>query len=137
MLIYDHHYELALWAGLQLGYGGPIRSTEPKAIGVARGGKIVAAAIFYDYRLTTIEVTFVTTEKRWASRQAIKAILHYPFVQLGCRRLNAITEQSNLEARDFLERLGFMQEGVHPDAFQSGTGLSYGLLRDAAERWLK
>lgn len=136
MLVYGHDRELALWAGLKLGYDGPIRSTEPTAIGVARHGKIVAAAVFYDYRLTSIEVTFVTTTPHWASRANIKAILSYPFVQIGCRRLTAITEEGNLDARAFLERLGFRQEGVHPDGFVSGTGISYGLLRRDAERWL-
>jgi len=137
MLIYGHDSELALWAGLKLGYGAPIRaSTAPVAIGVALKGTIIAAAIFYDYRGTSIEVTFVTTTPRWASREAIRAILHYPFVQIGCKRLTAITEESNAAARGFLERLGFREEGIHPDGFESGAGISYGLLRKDAERWL-
>lgn len=138
MLIYGHDRELSLWAGQKLGYSGPIGNHhhEPRAIGVARGGKIVAVAVFYDYRITSIEVTFVTTTPRWASRENIKAILSYPFVQLGCRRVTAITEEGNTSARAFLERLGFKQEGIHPDGFETGTGISYGLLREAANRWL-
>lgn len=138
MLIYGHDRELSLWAGLKLSYDGPIGFPHnPVAIGVARHGAIVAAAIFYDYRLTSIEVTFVTTSPRWASRENIKAILSYPFLQLGCKRVTAITEEGNGAARAFLERLGFRQEGVHPDGFVSGAGISYGLLRVDAERWLK
>lgn len=137
MLIYDQHDALCLWAGKHLGYDGPIRrSTDPVTIGVARNGKIVAVAVFYDYRITSMEVTFVTTSPRWASRENIRAILAYPFVQLGCKRLTAITEEKNRAARAFLERLGFHQEGVHPDGFESGAGISYGLLRADAERWL-
>ena len=137
MLIYGHDRELALWAGKHLGYEGAIGAPQnPVAIGVERSGRIVAAAVFYDYRLTSIEVTFVTTTPRWASRDNIKAILSYPFLQLRCRRLTAITEACNVEARAFLRRLGFRQEGVHPDGFESGDGISYGLLRRDAERWL-
>ena len=139
MLVYGHDRELALWAGLALGYRGAISSTQPTAIGVALNGKIVAVAVFHDYRGTSIEVTFVTKTRgltRWAIRENLKAILHYPFVQLGCKRLTAITEEGNSDARAFLERLGFRQEGVHPDGFASGTGISYGLLRRDAERWL-
>lgn len=137
MLIYGHDRELSLWAGQQLGYAGAIGTRhDPVAIGVARNGKIAAVAVFYDYRLTSIEITFVTTTPRWASRENIKAILSYPFVQLGCKRLTAITEENNSAARAFLERLGFRQEGIHPDGFESGTGISYGLLRADAERWL-
>ncbi len=138
MLLYGHDRELSLWAGQHLGYAGAIgMPQQPVAIGVARNGRIVAVAVFYDYRLCSIEVTFVTTTPHWASRENIRAILHYPFAQLGCKRLTAITEESNAAARSFLERLGFRQEGVHPDGFPSGkTGISYGLLRADAQRWL-
>jgi len=137
MLIYGHDKELSLWAGKQLGYEGAITSHDPVAIGVAREGKIVAVAVFHDYRKISFEVTFVTTTPRWASRENIRSILHYPFVQIGCQRLTAITAESNNLARKFLERLGFKQEGVHPEAYPDGTsGISYGLLRKDAERWL-
>lgn len=136
MLIYNHDRELSLWVGHRLGLDGPIRSVEPTAIGVARNGEIVAAALFTNYQPPSIEITFVTSTPRWATRQAIKDILSYPYLQLGCKRITAITEASNAPARAFLERLGFQQEGVHPDAFPSGEGISYGLLRKDAERWL-
>lgn len=136
MLIYGHDRELSLWVGERLGLDGPVRGVDPTAIGVSRQGKIVAAALFSNFQPPTIEVTFVTTSPRWASRETICGILAYPYLQLGCKRVTAITEACNLPARAFLERLGFCQEGVHPDAFPSGEGISYGLLRAAAERWL-
>ena len=137
MLIYGHDRELSLWAGHHLGLSGPIRGVDPTAIGVSREGKIVAVALFSNYQWPAIEITFVTTTPRWASRENIRAILAYPYVQLDCRRLTAITEACNSPARAFLERLSFKQEGVHPDAFPSGEGISYGLLRGDAERWLR
>lgn len=136
MLLYGHDRELSLWVGQRLGLDGPVRSVEPTAIGVARHGRIVAAALFTNYQPPNIEITFVTTTPRWASREMIKGILSYPFVQLGCKRVTAVTEECNGAARVFLERLGFKQEGIHPDAFPSGAGISYGLLRADAERWL-
>lgn len=140
MLIYGHDRELSLWAGLKLGFDGPIRTgAPPVAIGVARKGEIVAVAVYHDYRPPSIEVTFVTTTPRWASPSNIKAILHYPFCQLGCKRVTAITPETNVCARAFLERLGFKQEGVHPDVYDGNNedGISYGLLRRDAERWLR
>lgn len=136
MLIYGHDRELALWAGHQLGLSGPVRGVDPTAIGVSRDGTIVAVALFTNYQKPNIEITFVTTTPRWASRMTIRRILEYPFVQLSCKRITAITEACNAPARAFLERLGFKQEGVHQDAFASGVGISYGLLRHDAERWL-
>lgn len=136
MLLYGHDRELSLWAGLRLGLGGPVRGVDPTAIGVVRNGVIVAAALFSNYQPPTIEITFVTSTPRWASRTAIKGIFEYPYVQLGCKRITAVTEACNKDARQFLERLGFKIEGRHPDAFPSGEGISYGLLRKDAEWWL-
>lgn len=136
MLLYGHDRELSLWAGHRLGLNGPVRGVDPTAIGVARQGKIVAVALYSNFQPPTIEVTFVTSTPRWASREMIKGILAYPFLQLKCKRVTAVTEECNGPARAFLERLGFRQEGVHPHAFPSGAGISYGLLRDDAERWL-
>ena len=136
MLIYGHDRELSLWAGERLGLNGRVRGYDPVAIGVARGGEIVAAALFANHQGPTIEVTFVTSTPRWASREMVRGILQYPFVQLGCKRVTAVTEACNKPARAFLERLGFRQEGVHPEAFPSGDGISYGLLRKDADKWL-
>lgn len=134
MLIYGHDPAVAAWAGQQLGISdwGPCR-----AIGVARHDNLVAAAVFHQYRHPAIEISFVTTTRHWATPKTVRGIMRYPFVQLGCRRLTAITEASNETARAFLVRMGFRQEGVHPDAFESGAAISYGLLRADASRWLE
>ena len=136
MLVYVHDKELSLWVGQRLGLDGPVRGVDPTAIGVVREGRIVAAALFSNFQWPAIEITFVTSTPRWASKMAIRGILSYPFVQLNCKRVTAITEKCNRPARVFLERLGFSLEGIHPDAFPSGDGISYGLLRSDAERWL-
>ena len=133
MLILGHDRELALWAGQQIGIEdfGPCVT-----IGVAHKGVLVAAAVYNQYRHPNIEVTFVTSSPRWASKGAIRAILRYPFLQLRCKRITAITEATNQPARAFLCRLGFKQEGYHPDSFVSGDAVTYGLLAKDAARWL-
>lgn len=133
MLLFGCDRELAHWAGDQLGlkFVGPNTS-----IGVAHQGKIVAAAIFSNFQPPNIEITFVTSSPRWASNGAVRAILRYPFVQLGCERLTAITEATNQPARAFLCRLGFKQEGCHPAYFPSGDAISYGMLKVDAAKWI-
>lgn len=135
VMIYGHDPELRAWAGKRLGL--VLQGAQPTGIGVARDGKIIAAALFTNYMHPSIEVTFVADSPRWASRQVIKEILRFPFIGLGCKRLTAVTAQVNGRARRLLEGLGFKLEGIHPDLFPSGVGLSYGLLRADAERWLK
>lgn len=132
-LLFDHDAPLSRWAGDRLG----IRDWGPcRTIGVIRDGNIAAVAIFHQMRWPSIEISFVTADKRWATPQAVRGILRYPFVQLRCKRLTAITEATNHPTREFLCRLGFHHEGTHPDAFERGDAVTYGLLRGDAEKWL-
>lgn len=133
MLLFNCDQALAKWAGDRLGMeiAGPNTS-----IGVVHKGQIVAAAVFNNFRLPNIEVTFVTSSPRWASKGAVRAILRYPFLQLGCKRVTAITEAKNHPAREFLCRLGFKEEGIHPDALPTGDAITHGLLRKDAAMWI-
>jgi RimJ/RimL family protein N-acetyltransferase len=133
MLLFHCDDALAKWAGDRLGMeiGKPNTS-----IGVVHRNELVAVAVFNNFRLPNIEITFVTSSPRWASPGAVRAIFRYPFVQLRCKRLTAIIEATNQPARAFLCRLGFKLEGIHPDVFASGAAESYGLLRKDAQRWV-
>lgn len=133
MLLYGHEGALSRWAGDRLGidYWGPCQT-----IGIIRHGKLAAVAVFHQFRKPSIEISFVTADKQWATPQTVRGILRYPFIQLGCKRLTAITEATNQSTRTFLCRLGFREEGYHPDSFESGDAVSYGLLRRDATRWL-
>lgn len=133
MLLYAPQEYIAAWAGRQLGIAdwGPC-----SAIGVLRNHELVAAAVFNRFVWPNIEISFVTTDRRWATPQAVKAIMVYPFLQLGVKRLTSTTEASNQRAIAFLCRMGFRLEGEHPDALPSGTALTFGLLRKDAEKWL-
>jgi RimJ/RimL family protein N-acetyltransferase len=133
MLLFDHDDALARWAGARLG----ISDFSPcVAIGVLHAGGIAAAAIYNNYRPPNIEITFATATPTWATKGAIRAMLRYPFVQLRCTRLTAITQAQNSPARQFLVRLGFRQEGYHPNSLPTGDAVSYGLLASEAVRWL-
>lgn len=134
MIVVEPRDDLVRWAREQVGISDFGHCTP---IGVAHKGKIVAVAIYNNYRHPNIEITFAISSPHWASRGAVRAILRYPYVQLGCSRITAITEASNMKARRFLEHLGFALEGYHPDVFSTGDGISYGLLRAAAARWIE
>jgi hypothetical protein len=135
MLIYNEDDALAQWIGRQL---GGIRFSPPYCcIGVARGAELLAAVLYNNFEPPNIQITFVTTSPRWASRQVIGRILGYPFRELGCRRISAITPARNKQARAFMLRLGFNEEGHHPDYFENDAGVSYGLLKRNAQKWLE
>src|SRR5579859_588373 len=106
-------------------------------IGVQHKGEIVAVALYNKYLHPNIEITFAIGSPCWASPGAVRAIFAYPIIQLGCKRITATTHHKNEKARAFNVRLGFKQEGYHPDVFEDGDAVTYGLLRKDAERWLK
>lgn len=112
------------------------------AIGVADERGLLAAAIFTDYHQlplgADIHMSFAATSPRWAQRGVIRGILSYPFTQLKCNRLTALTARSNKRARKLMEGLGFQLEGVHWRAYDGKTdAISYCLRRYVAEeKWL-
>jgi RimJ/RimL family protein N-acetyltransferase len=133
VIVYGHSEVVARWAGNRLGIAdwGPCAT-----IGIMRRGELVAAAVFHQYRHPNIEISFVTTDRRWGTPAAVRAIIRYPFIQLGCKRLTSTTEAGNQPSRAFLCRMGFREEGYHIDALPSGDAVTYGLLRKDAVRWL-
>jgi RimJ/RimL family protein N-acetyltransferase len=135
VIVYGDKQLLLGWAGKRLGMEFDERLSEP--IGVENDGEILAVAVINNVRWPNAEISFVMASPRWATRTHIAGIFAYPFLQLGMKRLSAVTEVKNQPARAFLCRLGFKQEGYHPEAFPSGDGVSYGLLREDAQCWLK
>jgi hypothetical protein len=134
MLVYGHDEQLAAWIGEQLG----ARFTPPySCIGILRHDQLAAACLYNNFMPPDIQMTIASVTPRWASRQVIARLFGYPFLELGCLRVSALTRVHNLPARDFLARLGFRQEGYHPQMFLDDDGVSYGLLRADANHWLE
>jgi RimJ/RimL family protein N-acetyltransferase len=134
-LLFNQDEALARWAELQYPDCAPL-SRPLTAIGIASNeGEILGVAIYHNFRHNDIEVTFITATPRWATSGNIRALLHYPFEQLGVERMTAITNKSNKKARKLLEGLGFLLEGVHPYAAKGKTACTYGLYSDNAKRW--
>jgi RimJ/RimL family protein N-acetyltransferase len=135
-LVFGRDDELAAWAEAHYPDCAPL-SRPLTAIGVASySGDIMGVAIYHNYRQNDIEITFITATPRWATPGNIRALLHYPFIQLGVKRMTAITKKSNKKARSFMTGLGFILEGVHPYAARDCTAAcTYGLYAKNAEKW--
>ena len=74
--------------------------------------------------------------RKWLSRDFLWYCFHYPFVELGCKRVTGYVEAKNLDARRFDEHLGFQIEARLKDAAPDGDVLVYVMFRDEC-RWLK
>ena len=113
------------------------------AIGVVsdrNGGQFVAGLLFHDYgKVGTggkIEVSMAAESARWAQKGIIRALLSYPFVQLGCHVLIATTSLGNKRTRKFLTGLGFEERGTIPNRPYADDTAIYALRRENAAKWL-
>jgi RimJ/RimL family protein N-acetyltransferase len=126
------------------GVRDPITGQLPyAAIGVVRNGAIVGGAVFhgfYTFRSVPVDIEMSSAfEPRsgWCTRNVIRGLSEYPFIQLGCRRVTARTARSNKAARRTLEAIGFKLEGIARKAIDGfEDAMLYGLLQ-AECHWLK
>lgn len=95
-----------------------------------RGG-----VIYSGYTESAIWMHVAGRDEMWITREMLWAAFHYPFVQLGCRRVYAIVEEANHSALNFDLKLGFSVLASLPYLFASGPGLVVFMDRDAC-RWL-
>lgn len=111
-------------------------------VGIAFGlvddeGNPVMGAVYSSPSETNIFIDIAAASPAWATRDHIRGFMAYPFLQLGLKRMTCLIAKGNKRCRKLAEGLGFRLEGVHHDILPSGTGISYGLSRKDAERWLE
>lgn len=140
MLILGCDELIAAWTEDRLGLSRGCLSPSA-AMGICIKGKLVAGVVFNAYRPAdekseaTIEATIASTDPNWCTRRHLAGIFDYPFRQLNCRRLHAITEATNQPARAFLCRLGFKEEGILHGAYRAGDGVLHAMLREEC-KWI-
>lgn len=140
MLLYGFDKEISNWVSQRIGY---IDFGLCTAIGVARNNTLVAGIVYSNYIKSpqghpiSIEISMNSIDKRWCSRDNLNALLSYPFIQLGVKRVQSTCAKKDKTTRKFLERLGFTLEGVGRKAWPLGGDCTvYSLLRHEC-RWLK
>ncbi|QCL83912.1 N-acetyltransferase [Agrobacterium pusense] len=119
------------------GLGLDIHDIAPfTAIGFEIGGQLVAGVVYNNFRTHDIQLTAFSTDNRWLSKNSLRTIFSYPYIQLGCVRTTAVTGRANKRTRKLLQGLGYKLEGVHPKAVDGKqTAISYGMVREDC-RWI-
>jgi RimJ/RimL family protein N-acetyltransferase len=91
------------------------------AIGLRKGGELVAGVIYDGFNGHNVWMHVgAHPGKRWLTRSFRAAAFIYPFTQMGCSRVSAYVECTNLTARKFDEHIGFHQEAVLTGAASDG-----------------
>lgn len=102
---------------------------------------IVGAVVFNDYNGSNIELSSVTDGPQPFGRGMLRAVFHYPFKQLGCRRVTAKTRSGDQRTRRLIRRLGFKPEGkmiaYYPEteSAEEDDAMVYGMLQHQC-RWI-
>lgn len=109
MIVYEPRDELIAWAQTQIEGSSFTERAHP--IGYARGGKVIAVAVFDLFTGYDCEVSFAVSERRWFDADFALAASAYPFLQLGLERVSCQNPEWNRPARILTRALGFKWEG--------------------------
>lgn len=110
-----------------------------RGIGYKVNDKLVMGIIFYNHIPwhKSVEVGIALEPKQGAFlRGMLRHAMVYPFVQLGCQRVTAMAPKRAKASRNFMEILGFEEEGNIRHGFGTDDCIVYGLLKkQAEEKW--
>lgn len=109
-------------AGLGVRIHPPYTAMGWVAVDESGNWKLVSGAIFNDYHIASIEISFYGK----LTRQCWRDILDYVFNQLKCLRLTARTKYSNVTVRQMLPKHGWVYEGTLKRFY--GSAKSHGAL---------
>ena len=125
-LVFGHDEALAAWAGSRMPHVGADGFPGARAIGVATGpeahDQLLAVVVYHNYveAYGVCEVSIAASSPKWAQRGVIRALLHYPFEQLKCRKLYGTILSTNKRACKLIKGLGFKGPAVLRHHFAQG-----------------
>lgn len=91
-----------------------------KGVGLEKDGKLIAGALYEGYNGHNVWVHLAGAPgRKWMNRQFLWYGFHYPFNEMGVKRLSGYVNASNTDARRLNEHLGYEEEarlkGAAPD----------------------
>lgn len=103
-----------------------------KGIGLEKDGDLIAGVLYEGFNGVNCWMHVAALEgSRWLNREYLQTCFHYPFVQVGVKRVSGAVDASNVAARRFDEHLGFKQEAVlHGAAADGGDVILYVMRRE-------
>ena len=134
-VLYGADEKIARWVSSKIPHGGGIDVEKAVAMGIMAGGKVVAGCVWHNFRGHDIEAGLAADSPRWCRRATLRQLFTYPFLQLGCVRVTALTGSSNTRMQRFLEGIGFKPEGCVRQGFVTEDALIFGMLR-AECKWI-
>lgn len=129
-LLLGHDAQVAQWVLERIPHVTDFGACTAIGIGSEQTGTLYAGVVYNDYQplYGTIQASIASVSPLWATPGTIKALLHYPFEQIGVELLWAVTRSDNAKARNFLSKIEFKQEAILRHRFGKGVhAVSYSM----------
>jgi len=98
--------------------------------------EFLAVVVYNNYTGTDIAMHIASVSPKWATRESLRVVFTYPFIELGVRRVTAATKAGLTNAIRMVQRLGFIYEGAFRDYYEDGdSDVLHGMRRDEC-RWI-
>ena len=110
---------------------------ENVAIGAIVDGKLVAGAVFDNYRPNSRSICASIAINGALNKAILREFFSYPFTTSQCGRITTYVDDRNTKAIEFNRRLGFVKEGIMRQASTDGHNIIiFGMLLNEC-RWIK
>jgi RimJ/RimL family protein N-acetyltransferase len=110
-LVYGADADITQWCANQI--PGFRISSEARAIGVIKGKELVAGVVYENWNGIHLEVSIAATVgSGWATRDTLRGLFAYPFLDLGCEWISVIVPSSNMPSLNLATKLGFSPEAI-------------------------
>lgn len=142
MIVTDDHENLCNFVetvlnGKTRGYDG-----KSKAIGIVKNGKIGGVFVFHNFKSNPdgsfyeVEISALCIDKSSVSRQYLRTVFQYPFIQLGLERVTAVCSAKDEGVISMIKKLGFTPEGLHRKGyFGECDSISFSMLKNEC-KWI-
>jgi len=134
-LVYNQSETVIKWAEKQLDTRFSLKTSIGIGIINDDNYRLMAGVVYHNFRAPKNIEMSIASVGNWSSRSILKALFNYPFNQLGCSRVTTIVDINNTHTIIFLEKVGFIKEGIMRDANPDGDAVILGLLKTEC-RWI-
>jgi len=125
MIFYGDSARVKEWMTQKLAH--PLQGECHTTIALIENDEIRGAAWLEGYNGASVSIHVAGAEKGWATREYLRAVFHYVFNVLKCKKLLGTVLESNLAARRFDEGLGFKMEAFIKDVALDGGLIIYSM----------
>lgn len=109
--------------------GGTWVEGRGSAIGRLVDGELVAGVLYEDWNGANV-MCHIAGAGNWATRHYLGVIFHYPFCQIGARRITVPVCSTNAKCIAMVERMGFTMEARLHRATPVGDLLLFVMFKD-------